>query len=109
MWDVHEVLRMKEKMFVGTEKTQAPLGDPRDSVIGASSWPHPCSQVSESKVAQSCLTLCDPMYCSPAGSSVLGIFQAKILEWVAMSFSRGSSQPRDQTRVSRTVGRHFTI
>ena len=50
---------------------------------------------SESEVAQSCLTLCDPMDCSPPGSSVHGILQARILEWVAISFSRGSSQPRD--------------
>ena len=46
-------------------------------------------------VAQLCLTLCDPMDCSLPGSSVHGIFQVKILEWVAISFSRGSSQPRD--------------
>ena len=45
--------------------------------------------------AQSCLTLCDTMNCSPPGFSVYGISQAKILEWVANSFSRGSSQPRD--------------
>ena len=44
-----------------------------------------------SEVAQSCPTLCDPMDCSPAGFSVLGILQARILEWVAISFSRGSS------------------
>ena len=44
---------------------------------------------------QSSLTLCDPMDCSPPGSSVHGILQARILEWVAISFSRGSSQPRD--------------
>ena len=50
--------------------------------------------------AQSILTLCDPMDCGPPGSSVHGILQARILEWVAISFSRGSSQPRDQTRVS---------
>ena len=42
-------------------------------------------------VAQACLTLCDPMDCSPLGSSIHGIFQARILEWVAISFSRGSS------------------
>ena len=47
--------------------------------------------------AQSCLMLCNPMVCSPTGSSVHGISQARILEWVAMPFSRGSSQPRDQT------------
>ena len=51
---------------------------------------------------QSCLTLCDPMDCSLPGSSVHGISQARILEWVAMSSSRGSSQPRDQTLVSYT-------
>ena len=45
--------------------------------------------------AQSCSRLCDPMDCSPAGSSVHGVLQARILEWVASSFSRGSSQPRD--------------
>ena len=61
------------------------------------------------QVAQSCPTLCDPMDCSPPGSSVHGIFQAWILEWVAVSFSRGSSWPRDRTRVSRIVGRRFTI
>ena len=60
-------------------------------------------------VTQLCLTLCDPMDCSPPGSSVRGILQARILEWVAMSFSRESSQPRDQTRVSRIAGRVFTI
>ena len=47
-------------------------------------------------VTQSCLTLCNLMNCSPPGSSVHGILQARILEWVAISFSRGSSQPRDQ-------------
>ena len=61
------------------------------------------------EVAQSCPTLCDPMDCSPAGSSVHGIFQAWILEWVAVSFSRGSSWPRDRTQVSRIVGRSFTV
>ena len=51
-------------------------------------------------VTQSCLTLCDPMDCSPPGSSVHGILQARILEWVAISYSRGSSWPRDWTWVS---------
>ena len=49
----------------------------------------------ESEVAQLCPTLCDPMDCSLPGSSLYGIFQARILEWVAISFSRRSSQPRD--------------
>ena len=48
---------------------------------------------------QVCLTLCDPMDHSPPSSSVHGIFQARILEWVAISFSKGSSWPRDWTRV----------
>ena len=47
------------------------------------------------KSLPSCLALCDPMECSPPGSSVHGILLAKILEWVTISFSRGSSQPRD--------------
>ena len=58
--------------------------------------------------AQSCLTLCDPMDCSPPGSSVHEIFQARILEWIAISFSGGSSHPRDRTWVSCTAGRFFT-
>ena len=58
-------------------------------------------------VAQSCPTLCDPGDCSLPGSSVHGILQARILEWVAISFSRGSSQPRDGSRVSHIGGRHF--
>ena len=50
--------------------------------------------------AQSCLTLCDPMACSPPGSSIHRIFQVRILEWVAISYSMGSSQPRERTHVS---------
>ena len=61
----------------------------------------------ESEVAQSCPTLCDPV--DPPGSFIHGILQAIILEWVAISFSRGSSQPRDQTRVSHIAGRHFNL
>ena len=52
-----------------------------------------------------CLTLCDPMDCSPPGSSVHGILQARKLEWVAMPFSRGPSRPRDRTCVSCVAGR----
>ena len=51
---------------------------------------------------------CDPMDCSPPGSSVHGVFQARILEWLAISFSRRSSQPRNRTWVSRIAGRFFT-
>ena len=57
---------------------------------------------------QSCPTLCDPKDCSPPGSSDHGIFQARILEWVTVSFSRGSSQTRSRTHISCTAGKFFT-
>ena len=60
--------------------------------------------LSEVKVAQSCLTLVDPM-----NYTFHGILQARILEWIAVPFSRGSSQPRDGTQVSFIAGRFFTI
>ena len=63
----------------------------------------------ESEVPQSCLTLCNPMDSNLPGSAVHGIFQARILEWAVISFSRGSSQPRDQTRVSCIAVRSFTV
>ena len=63
----------------------------------------------ESEVAQLCPTLCDPIGCSLPGSSVHGIFQAKILEWLAIPFSRGSSWARDWTMISCVAGRLFTI
>ena len=73
-----------------------------------SSW---CSlpSWSEVKVFQSCLTLWDPMDCCLRGSSVHGILQARILEWIAIPFFRGSSQPWDKTQVSGIAGRFFTI
>ena len=67
------------------------------------------SEVKWSEVAQSCPTLCDHMDCSLPGSSVLGIFQAIVLEWIAISYSRGSSRPRDRTWVSCIVDRCFTV
>ena len=63
----------------------------------------------KSEVAQSYQTLCNPMDCSLPGSSIHGIFQASILEWVAIFFSRGISPTQDQTRVSCIVGRLFTV
>ena len=60
------------------------------------------------KCAQSCPTLCNPMDCSLPVSSVRGIFQAIVLEWIAISFSRGSSRSRDRTQVSCIVDRRFT-
>ena len=73
----------------------------------------PCSPLKGKKVkvlvTQLCLTLCNPVDCSLPGSSIHEILQARILEWVAIPFSRGSSQPRDQTQVSCISGRFFTI
>ena len=65
--------------------------------------------MNESVRSLSCVQLCDPMDCSLPGSSVHGILQARILEWVAISFSRGSSRPRDQTWVSSIAGGIFII
>ena len=64
-------------------------------------WNHRCiwliNSVCVCSVIQSCLTLCHPLDCSPTGSSLHGIFQARILEWVAICYSMGSSPPRDRT------------
>ena len=77
----------------------------------------PCSDIPQlppkgkMRIAQSCLTHCDPKACSPPGSSVPGILQARIVEWVAMPSSWGSSQSRDRTHVSMSpalAGRVFT-
>ena len=83
-----------------------PLSSPSPPVFNLSQ--HQCCAVL-CLVTQWWPTLCDPMDCSMPGSSVHGILQARILELVAMPSSRGSSQPRDQTRVSCTAGRFFTI
>ena len=76
------------------------------SLACCSPWSH---SVGYDLVTKQHTTLCDPMDCSPPGSSVHGIFQARILEWVAISFSRGSSQPRDRTQVSCITDRRFSI
>ena len=66
-------------------------------------------EVSKVKVAQSHPTLCDSMDCSLSGSSVHGIFQARVLEWISISFSRGSFWPRNRTWVSCIASRRFTV
>ena len=90
---------------------KASLGVTVKVIAWITNLPLPCglSEVKWNEVTQSCPTLCDPKGCSLPGSSVRGIFQAWILEWVAISFSRGSSWPRDQTRVSHIAGRCFTV
>ena len=69
---------------------------------------HSKKKTKKELVTQSCPALCDPMDCSPPGSSVHGILQARILKWVAFLFLRGSSQSRDRTWVSCIAGRFFT-
>ena len=101
--------------FMSIESVMAcKIFDPIDgSPLGSCLWDSPgkntgvgcllfqCMKVKiQSEVAQSCLTLRDSMDCSLPGSSVHGIFQARVLEWVVIPFSRGSSQPRDLTCVS---------
>ena len=64
---------------------------------------------SSERNAQSCLTLCDPIDCSLSGSSLQGILQPRILQWVVISFSRGSSKLRDWTQASHIPGRRFNL
>ena len=69
-----------------------------------------CLGVSLCSITQSCPTLCDPMDCSPPGSSVHGILQARILEWIAISSSRGSSRPSDhKTPLSHFLSNHYSF
>ena len=77
-------------------------------IITRSQKPSSCACVCV-LVTQSCPTLCDPTTCSPPGFSVHGILQARILEWIVIPFSRGSSQPKDRTLVSCITGRFFTV
>ena len=84
-----------------------PGTEPSSSALGAWRLSHWTPSV-KGLVSHSCPTLCDPMDCSPPGSSVHGIFWARIREWLAIPFSRGSSRPRNQTWVPCTAGRLFT-
>ena len=83
-------------------------GDPR-SASSTCIYSQLCLWLVRVLAVQLCPTLCDPMDCSPPGSSVHGILQARILEWVVIPFSRASSWPRDLTRVFHIAGRFFTI
>ena len=68
-----------------------------------------CPVVLKVLVAHLCSTLCDPMDCCPPGSSIYGILQSRILEWVAIFFSRESFRPKDPTQVPCITSRFFTI
>ena len=73
-------------------------------------WKYKYAQACMPAQSLSCVQLFfDPMDCNPSGSSVYGILQARILEWIAISSSRWSSRPRDRTQVSHIIGRFFTI
>ena len=92
------------------------LKSPASSALQGDSWPlsHQSLSVTKhacfhAKLLQLCPTLCDPMDCSPPGSSVHGTSQARVLEWVAMPFSRRSFPPRDWTWVSYFADRFCTI
>ena len=91
----------------GKDWGQEEKGATEDKMVEWHHWLN--GHVSVSEVTQSCLTLCNPMDWSLPGSSVHGVLQARILEWVAIFFSRGTSGPRDRTRVSHFMGRFFTI
>ena len=118
-WGLHSVLPHEENMaFLLVSSVHHPGVLPVSSVHHPESlkfantplnWNAQVGRKKESGVTQSCLTLWDPMDCSLPGSSVHGIFQTRVLEWAAISFSRGFSQPRDRTWVSRIVDRHFTV
>ena len=80
--------------------------------MGYSPWSHKESDTTAAAAAKSfqlCLTPCDPKDSRLLGSPIPGILQARILEWVAMPSSKGSSLPRDQTQISHIIGRFFTM
>ena len=113
---VHGILQARLLEWVAMP---SPGDQTQVSCIAAESLPlshqgSPCNlfrkkRKKESEVAQLCLTVCNPMDRSLPGSSVHGIFQAIVLQWVAICFSRGSSQPRDRTQVCRIIDRRFTV
>ena len=77
--------------------------------MGSIGWVIASATVIQVLVTQLCLTLCDPMDCSPSSSSVHRILQARKLEWGVIPFSRASSRPKDQTGVFCNAGEFFTM
>ena len=108
-WPVHFGWPYMACCRVGGTKCSSACIKPFEGGCHCFHYLHHSLRKKEIEVTQSCLTLCKPMDCSLPGSSVHGIFQARILEWVAISFSRRSLPSRDWTQVSCIVGRHFTI
>ena len=124
----HFILRPPCKEGMGSERTGnllqvTRIGSGRARCEPGPAWFHYSSQPPNKhhcKKIQICsflfkvkslshVRLCDPVDCSLPGSSVHGIFQARVLEWVASSFSRGSSWPRDWTQVSHISDRCFNL
>ena len=107
------MVKLKQRLELDMEqRTRSKLGKEYVKAV----YCHPAyltymksEDVKWSEVAQSCPTLCDPVDCSPPGSCIHGNLQARILEWVAISFSRGSSRPRDRTQDSCITGRCFNL
>ena len=79
-----------------------------DSLPSEPPGKHICQLCMHAKLLNLCLTLCNTMDCSPPGSSAHGFLQARILKWVTLPSSRGSSQPRDQAHISCIADRFFT-
>ena len=110
MWVSDVTLRPQHRARKGSsQKCHFCLPKPDDFCQPSVLICKPLKVKSESEVTQSCPTLCDPVDCSLPGFSIHGILQARILEWVTTSFSRGFSPPRGGTSVSCIGGRRFTL
>ena len=108
----HDASLGKSELCQGTGKMRSLETNRTNTAPGAPATPPPLPTISRSAVcsaAQSCPAHYDHMDWSPPGFSVHGILQARILEWIANSFSRGSSQLRDRALVSCIAGRFFTV
>ena len=118
---LQEIMKDREACLLrsmGSQKSQTWWSDWTTKQVSAINWcvKYVCRDSKEGSVQfylsalvpQSCPTLCNPMDCTLPGSSVHGILQARILEWVAIPFFKRSSWPRDQTQVSHIAGRFFT-
>ena len=113
--DLHSYRSILQTFSVTPDSLSIPWSGWQLLISSPPTWNHTCVSLlhrwleERRKWSCSVVSVCDPMGRSLPGSSVRGIFQARILEWVAISFSRGSSQPRDQTRVSCAAGRLFAV
>ena len=95
-------------VFSPNQKALHKLGCPIEICVSTLPPQHLLPPCVRAKLFQLCPTFCNPMDCNPPGSSVHGISQSRLPEWVAILFSRGSSRPRHRTWVTYTAGRFFT-